>query len=516
MKKAIGTVLAALLLNSFTGLVFAQTPVQPTEKDFTVAYETQINKTLATFPDLPSIAFVVIKDDRPIFVRAYGFADKEANIKADTDTLYYIASSTKSYTALAAAMLDQEGQIKFSDAMTKYTPGIRFKNEVPDKVTIRDLLTHTSGLRNSPLVNRLAVTGQIDQGDLDRVLADGTTFNEAGFGNYAYTNLGYNIYGLALHYQLHKKWQDVLQERIFTPAGLDHTTAYVSKARAKKLKLAAPYVIDTDAADAGKMVRSQLEKTDDNMQSAGGIFTSISDLGRWITLNMNGGKIRGKQLLPADLIQKAQTGYTKSTRNEPPFSADGEYGLGWQIGTYRNEKVIYHHGGYPGYRSHVSFMPGKKIGVGVLTNNDALGARLADMLAAYAYGWWLRTENVDADYAKQLQETLTTFESRRQGVVAEAASRMKRQWQLSKPFSDYAGKYTNDLLGSLEIIAQEKGLALRWGKISTVATPFTQPDTIRVVMMPGGNGEVIGFAKDADGRIVALNYGGATFTRMPK
>ncbi|HET6893305.1 MAG TPA: serine hydrolase domain-containing protein, partial [Pyrinomonadaceae bacterium] len=382
MKKAIVVSLVALLVNSVGVFVSAQTLPPATEKDFPAAYDASVEKTMAMFPDLPGIVLVVIKDDKPIFLRGYGMADKEAGIKAHIDTLYYIASSTKSFTALAAAMLDKEGKIKFSDAMTKYTPGIRFKSDIPDKITIRDLLTHTRGLRNVALINRLAFTGQIDQRELDHVLAEGTTFNDANFGKYNYTNLGYNIYGLALHYHLNKKWQDLLQERIFAPAGLKHTTAYVSKARAKKYKIAAPYVIDTDAADAGKMVRSRLEKTDENMQSAGGIFMSISDLGRWLNLNMNGGRLGGKQVLPADLFRNTQTGYTKSTRNEPPFSGDGEYGLGWQIGKYRNEKVIYHHGGYPGYRSHVSFMPDKKIAVGVLVNNDALGGRLADMLAA--------------------------------------------------------------------------------------------------------------------------------------
>src|SRR6185503_8576499 len=148
------------------------------------------------------------------------------------------ASSTKSFTALAATMLDQEGKIKLSDPVTKYTPGIRFKNEIPDKITVRDLLTHTSGLRNGALVNRLAFTGQIDQREIDRVFAEGTAVNEASVGKYAYTNLGYNIYGLALHYQLNKKWQDLLHERIFDPAGLAHTTAYASKARAKKYQIA--------------------------------------------------------------------------------------------------------------------------------------------------------------------------------------------------------------------------------------------------------------------------------------
>ena len=516
MKKAIVISLVALLLNSAGVFVFAQTGAPATDKDFTAPYDAQIRKTLATFPDLPGLAIVVIKDDRPIFVRAYGMADKEAGIKADTDTLYYIASSTKSFTALAAAMLDQEAKIKLSDALTKYTPGVHFKNDIPDKITIRDLLTHTSGLRNGPLINRLAFTGQIDQREIDHVFAEGTSFNDANFGKYNYTNLGYNIYGLALHYHLNKKWQDLLQERIFAPAGLAHTTAYVSKARAKKFKIAAPYVVDTDAADAGKMVRSRLEKTDENMQSAGGIFTSILDLGRWLNLNMNSGKLDGKQVVPADLIRNAQTGYTKSTRNEPPFSGDGEYGLGWQIGKYRNEKVVYHHGGYPGYRSHVSFMPEKKIAVGVLVNNDTLGGRLADMLAAYSYDWWLRTENLEADYAKQLQQTLAAYESQKQGIAAEAAGRAKREWQLTKPFSDYAGTYTNDLLGTIEIVAKEKALAVRMGNINTVAAPFTQKDTIRVVMQPGGNGEVIGFVKDTEGNFGSLNYAGVTFTRVAK
>src|SRR4051812_4415924 len=100
MKKAIVISLIALLINSASLFVFAQTLPPAAAKDFTAAYDAQIRKTLATFPDLPGIAIVVIKDDKPIFIRAYGMADREAGVKADTNTLYYIASSTKSFTAL--------------------------------------------------------------------------------------------------------------------------------------------------------------------------------------------------------------------------------------------------------------------------------------------------------------------------------------------------------------------------------------------------------------------------------
>ncbi len=74
----------------------------------------------------------------------------------------------------------------------------------------------------------------------------------------------------------------------------------------------------------------------------------------------------------------------------------------------------------------------------------------------------------------------------------------------------------NDLLGTIEIVAKEKALAVRMGNINTVATPFTQKDTIRVVMLPGGNGEVISFLKYNEGKFDSLNYAGVTFTRVAK
>src|SRR5687767_2330343 len=183
MRKAPVALLIALLLNSVC--TFAQPRAARTSKEFTDSFDAYIRKTMERLPDIPGMAVVVIKDDKPIFVRAYGTADKEAGIKADTDSLFYIASSTKAFTALGAAMLDQEGKIRFSDPVTKYAAGISFKNQIPEKVTVRDLLTHTSGLRNNPLVNRLAFSGQIAQREIDHVFAAGTTYSDEAYGKYA-------------------------------------------------------------------------------------------------------------------------------------------------------------------------------------------------------------------------------------------------------------------------------------------------------------------------------------------
>ena len=171
MNKAAVISLVALLFNSVG--VFAQPATAVTQKDFAADYDAYIRKTMEKLPDIPAFAVVVIKDDKPIFMKAYGTADKEAGVKADVDTLFYIASSTKAYTALAAETIDREGKIKLADPINKYTAGIQFKDPIPDKVTIRDLLTHTSGLQNNALVHRMAFTGQIDPKEMATVFANG-------------------------------------------------------------------------------------------------------------------------------------------------------------------------------------------------------------------------------------------------------------------------------------------------------------------------------------------------------
>jgi CubicO group peptidase (beta-lactamase class C family) len=488
--------------------VLAQAGTQISEKKFNSDLDSYIRRSMEAIPELPSVAMVVVKDDKPVFMRAYGLANKEAGTKADINTLYYIASSTKSYMALAAALIDREGKIKLSDPMTKHVPGVTFKAPIPDKVTVKDLLTHTSALRNSPLVWRMAYSGEIDDKDLLRVLAEGTNYDDQNYGKYAYTNLGYNIYGMLLKRSLGKKWQDVLQERVFEPLRLKQTSAYVSKARGAKLSFAESYLF---SPDTGTVVRSPIDKQDNNMQSAGGIFTSLSDLSRWLRVNMNNGRLDGKQVIPADVMQSVRLGYADTVRDSPPFTGSGKYGLGWQIGKYRNENVVYHHGGYPGWSSHISYMPDKKIGVAVMINESTAGGRIGHLLATYAYDRWLGTETSES-YDKQLQDIVEQYGKMKQAQIASVRSRSARTSQLTRPLADYVGSYSNDMLGNIDIVVEQNTLGVRMGYLHVVSTPFTEKETIRVEMIPG-QGEVIKFETNGDGTVDSLTYAGMKFAR---
>ncbi len=507
MKKTIFISVIALLFNS-PG-VSAQKDDKTREKDFTTAIDAYARKLMEKIPDMPAIAVVVIKNDQPVFIQAYGIANKETGAEADVNTLFYIASSTKSFTALSAALLDKEGKIKLNDPLVKYANGISFKNPIPEKITVRDLLTHTSGLINEPLTFRLAYSGEVENNDIKKVFAEATTVVDSNYNKYRYDNLGYNIYGVLLQNSMNKKWQDLLQEKIFDPLNMKHTTAYISKAASNNWTIAYPYFF---MGEKGAMTRSPLDKTDNNMQSAGGIFSSISDIGIWLNMNMNNGKLNGKQIIPADIIQKCQAGYTKTTRAQEPFVGDGEYGLGWQIGKYKGEKVIYHHGGFPGYRSHISFMPEKKIAVAVLTNDGSIGGRAGHMLATYAYEWWLQKVNVEEVYEKQLQDLVDVYEKGKTGLIASAADRAKRTSQLTMPPGNYTGKYNNAYFGTIEILNQDNNLTVKMGNINCVSTGFTQKETIRVEMIPG-SGEVIKFKVNAENKIESLSYAGMEFVR---
>jgi CubicO group peptidase (beta-lactamase class C family) len=508
MKQILILTIVSLLVTPLA--VCAQVTTSPiSEKEFVSELDAFVRRSMEAVPELPSVGIVVVKDDKPIFIRAYGLANKENGTKADANTLYYIASATKSYMALAAALLDREGKIKLSDPVTKYAPGVKFKNAIPDKVTVKDLLTHTSALKNEAIVWRTAFTGEVDDKDLVRVLAEGTTFDEQNYGKYAYTNLGYNIYAVLLKLSLGKNWQDVLQEKVFGPLGMKQTTAYVSKARAAKLVVADSYLFSPNTATVS---RSPLEKQDKNMQSAGGIVTSLTDLGRWLSVNMNDGKIDGKQVIPVEVMQGVHTGYVDTVREGGPFTGSGRYGLGWQIGKYRNENVIYHHGGFPGWNSHVSYMPDKKIGVAVVVNEGTAGGRIGHLLATYAYDSWLGTDTPE-NYAKQLQSIVEQYGKMKQQMVDAFRSRGSRTSQLSRPLSDYTGRYTNDMLGNIDVGVEQDALAVRMGYIHVVSTPYTEKDTIRVEMTPL-QGEVIKFEAGSDGKIDSLTYSGMKFAKV--
>jgi len=163
------------------------------QKEAKQYFEMTINKL-----GIPGFAVVVTQGDKTILAEGYGYADFENQLIANSNTNYYIASATKSFTALLAVIMDDEGVLKLDDPLQKYFPDLKIDSNLDlANIKVRDLLTHTSGLENGPIGWRVAFSGEYDQSTLLELMKY-TKPNEAGYGNYEYTNIGYNIYAIIL------------------------------------------------------------------------------------------------------------------------------------------------------------------------------------------------------------------------------------------------------------------------------------------------------------------------------
>ena len=495
-----------MLLFLFVPSAYSQQSIQG---NFTKDADQFIEQALKDLPTIPGVIMTVVKDGQSIYTKGFGYANRESKLPMQDETSFYIASCTKSFTALLASIYDQRGLIDLDAPLTKYFPNVDFKPELKaGQVKVRDLLTHTSGIENGGISFRVAYSGDHNHEKLMQLM-NHCEPNKAGYGNFQYTNTGYNIYALILQEHLGKPWQQCLEEEIFKPLGMSHTTAYISRATTNDWPLARPYIgYSTDDIEAVYLL-----KKDNTMQSAGGLITTGKDIGKWLQVQLMEGRLNGQQVFPKKLIQQSQN--LLATINEPrndPFEDKG-YGMGWMINEYNGEKVVAHFGGFPGYLTHISFMPEQNIGVAVMVNEGIMGYRLMHLLGTYTYDWWLDNDGqTNEKYQESLSEMAKYFENISSRIAQSRAKRAKREWDLKLPFEGYTGVYHNDIYGTVYIDVSKEALKIRMGNMHCTATPFKSPEAIRVEMVPG-SGEVIEFLYEGDA-VSGFNYDDSVFTKL--
>ncbi len=433
-------------------------------------------KTLQTLPEVPSIGLAIVHDGKR-YARAYGFADLGRKVAADANTGYYNGSNTKAYTAVVVGMLAEEGKLDLDAPVTRYLPELTFQPPIdPAKMTLRRFLSHTSAIRNNAIVFRTAFSGEHTPADLVRILGMSQP-KEEGF---QYDNLGYVVASLVIERVTGRKWQDVLDARLFEPLGMRRTTAYMSEARRS------PMVVPYDMTDAGTLARQEFGYKDDSMMhAAGGIVTTPADLARWLEANLTRAKT------PAF----AETHRQQTPAKRDSFIFDGTgYGFGWYQSDLHGEPVLYHGGGYEGWRSVFTFLPGKNLAVGAMTNLGLSHSPL-ELVSAYAYDRLMNVPDVDAVYAEKLAQIRARFDTVRKNRMAEASSRASREPSLKQPLDAYVGRYHSDAYGTLTIARRGEKLVASIGRLSGELQPFTDPETARVELIPG-TGEVLRFTAE--------------------
>lgn len=471
----------------------------PSSTSSTARLDSTLNAIFAL--DLaPGMAVAVVRDTQVAYAKGFGWADAETRRPVTPETIFYIASTTKSFTGLAAAMLDEQGRLDLDAPLSRYLPTARLQAPLSaDSITLRSLLSHTHGIDNDgPIVFRTAYSGEHTNDQLIALLA---AHPPAKTGReHVYGNVGYNIAGLAMDATLGESWRDVLQRMIFQPLGMTSTSAYVS--RVPRDRLAQPYRWEPSG-----FARAPYNKGDANMQAAGGLVSSATDMARWLEAHINDGMVDGRRVFPESAIAVSHRRQATIRRDVRGLAQNG-YGFGWQIATLGADTVLTHGGGFLGFSTHMSFMPQRRIGVVVMTNENGMGSALAELAARAVYGQLIGSEGFTADSLARLR---TEAGAARERVAADRARRAARPQTLPFSIDAYAGTYENELYGRIVFSVVNGKLEARAGQAWSPVEVFDGANNALRVELTG-SGSVARFTI-VNGRAVSVEIGGTVFKR---
>jgi CubicO group peptidase (beta-lactamase class C family) len=453
----------------------------------------------------PGAAVAVAVGDWVSWADGFGTADLATGRGASGDTPFYIASTTKSLTALAAVLAAHRGDLDLNAPMVRYLPGARLAAGVDrESISVRDLLMLTHGLAgDGPVVLRTAYTGEFTREQLlDLLRYHAPT---GAHGTFDYNNLGYNLLGLVLEAVYNEPWQDIVHRLVVEPVGMRNTSARLSTLGRDALAL--PHGATSDGWRP-----AALDKADANLHAAGGHFASARDLARYLAAHISGGMVEGTRVWPEDPVRETQRSHVQQNRRFGPFHRFG-WGYGWDLGTYAGDTLVHRFGGFGGYRSHVSFMPRHEVGVVVLVNGNGPASAAADLLATHIYDLLLARPGAREGFAARLDSLASQLVEYRRNLAGHLAERHARLAPLPHPLEHYAGSYESPVLGRMDWRVVAGGLELRMGVVHSRAEVFNAlQNALRIEV--GGSGQVANFLfPDAGGPARAVRLAGQEFVR---
>lgn len=304
---------------------------------------------------IPGMSLVIVKDDQIIYMKGLGLKDFENKVAVTPDTQFAIGSATKAFTALSVLLAQDEGKLSLDDHPRKYLPYFKMYDPETDKnITIRDLLSHSSGLNRTDLA---MITGKLTRAELIEVAAQAKPTAKLR-EKFQYQNLMFTAAGEIAAKVEKKRWEKLVPEKVLKPLGMTNTTMSISEMeKAKDRSLGYDYNFDT------KETRVRPYRSIDEVAPAGSINSSARDMAIWLRFVLNGGVLDGKRLVSEKSFDEWLKPQMKITPN-----GKNSYGLGWFISEWNGLKVVEHGGNIDGFNSQVAMIPEKKLGFVMLTN----------------------------------------------------------------------------------------------------------------------------------------------------
>jgi CubicO group peptidase (beta-lactamase class C family) len=404
--------------------------------------------TLRTF-DVPGIAVAIVKDGKIIHSKGYGVRSLNTMQKVDENTLFGIASNSKAFTVAGLGMLVDEKKISWDDKVLDYIPEFRMYNPyVTSEFTIRDLLTHRSGLG-------------LGAGDL-MFWPDSSSFTKkdmihnlqylkaaSGFRTkFDYDNNLYMVAGEVLARVSGMSWEAFIQARILDPLGMTAT------APSFKLLKDKSNVIDPHAPVDGK-VKVIRRDWNESANAAGGIYSNLTDMCKWVIMQLNNGKYGpglDKTLLSEEVHEDMWSPQTIiEVRGPSPYNTHfASYGLGWFLSDAEGYKQVTHTGGLAGIVTQVTLIPEMKLGIIVFTNQQSGAAftAITNTIKDSYFGI------PPVDRVKQMHDRVVANEANAKKITGDIWKDIELQQKSTAgraDISNFTGTYTDKWFGDVTI-----------------------------------------------------------------
>lgn len=367
------TLIFTLVFSTLPAVGYAQAPAAAVQAtDYSKALAAIEEKTEARRKELgiPGMSLAIVKDDQVIYAKGLGYKDFENKVPATADTQFAIGSSTKAFTALSVLMTSDEGKLSLDASPKTVLPYFKMADPDTDKnMTIRDLMTHSSGLNRTDLA---MISGKLTRAELIRVAGEAKPVGKLR-EKFGYQNLMFAAAGEVVATAQKKPWEQFVPERIFKPIGMTNSTMLITQMeKAKDFSFGYDYNFDT------KETKKRPFREIAEVAPAGSINSSANDMAKWVRFVLNGGiAADGKRLVS----EKSYAEWLKPQMKVNPTGTTN-YALGWFVQKWNGLTVVQHGGNIDGFNALVAMIPEKKLGFVMLTNvsGSSLGNELMSIV----------------------------------------------------------------------------------------------------------------------------------------
>jgi CubicO group peptidase (beta-lactamase class C family) len=378
-KRLVNLFLAAALASSAAPALAPRALAQTVEKAQAASAAPDIQARLAAAEKaidearqklgVPGLSLVVVKDDQVIYMKGLGYKDFERKLAVTPDTLFAIGSSTKAFTSMLVAMASDEKKISLEDSPKKFLPYFKLQDPEADaKITVRDLLSHRSGLNRTDLA---MVTGALDREELIRVAAAAKPTAKLG-EKFQYQNIMYSAAGECVARAEGSSWEKLVETRLFQPLGMKASNLSVA-ATERSPDYALGYTYDESTKETRRVPARDIPQA----AAAGAINSNARDMAQWLRFLLNGGVVGGSRLV-------SEPAFAEMFKPQIKVAGNVSYGLGWFLRDWQGHKVAEHGGNIDGFNAQVALMPDQHLGFVMLTNVSASTLPAAAMEAVWS------------------------------------------------------------------------------------------------------------------------------------